>query len=409
MKTFSKNILMAFAGLAVLSTAVAGCEKEIQRPEVTEPLMPDLGPEGTQGTIGSAEVTQISVFSALPNNEVFRIPSIITAADGSILVFAEDRHESWRDKSYTDVVVKRSEDGGKTWSAAVNVTGADNSGGYAFMDPCPILDEETGVIYLFFTRWMELDTDYTNNRAFMSSSSDNGKTWTRPQDVTEKVINPGMYSSGFGPGHGIMIKEGRYAGRLVLMTRQSSESVSGCYAIWSDDNGGTWNIGSATSAGECQVAEAGADRLYLNIRRGASRYTTFSLDGGGSWSTAQQDPSLPYVDGGCEASVLGTGNNIVFYCGPESGSADAGYDNRYGLKLFRSAVGGQSWSKSQVLYQMASGYSDMTVLKDGKLAIIFEAGPDKGFTKASSRPPGWMRLDLLILPAEITDYDYWFE
>ena len=50
----------------------------------------------------------------------------------------------------------------------------------------------------------------------------------------------------------------------------------------------------------------------------------------------------------------------------------------------------------------------MTVLEDGRLAIVFEAGPEKGFVKQANRPPGWMRLDILILPKEITDYDYWF-
>ena len=51
----------------------------------------------------------------------------------------------------------------------------------------------------------------------------------------------------------------------------------------------------------------------------------------------------------------------------------------------------------------------MTILKDGSLAIIFEAGDEKGFIKSANRVPGWLRLDLMILPAEVTDYDYWFE
>lgn len=99
---------------------------------------------------------------------------------------------------------------------------------------------------------------------------------------------------------------------------------------------------------------------------------------------------------------------MLFYCGPESGPAISGHDNRYGLKLFRSAVGGAAWTRKQVLFEMASGYSDMTLLGDGKLAVIFEAGPEKGFIKAANREPGWMRLDFMVLPAEITDYNYWF-
>jgi sialidase-1 len=51
----------------------------------------------------------------------------------------------------------------------------------------------------------------------------------------------------------------------------------------------------------------------------------------------------------------------------------------------------------------------MTLLPNGKLAVVFEAGPGEGFTKGGSRPAGWLRLDIIILPAEVTDYDYWFE
>ena len=66
-------------------------------------------------------------------------------------------------------------------------------------------------------------------------------------------------------------------------------------------------------------------------------------------------------------------------------------------------------TRSQLLYDLAAGYPDMTLLGDGRLAIVFEAGPEKGFITRSSRPAGWMRLDVLILPREVADYGYWFE
>lgn len=100
---------------------------------------------------------------------------------------------------------------------------------------------------------------------------------------------------------------------------------------------------------------------------------------------------------------------MIFYCGPKGGTATSSYDNRTGLTLFRSPVSGMTWSRRQELYSLASGYSDMALLPNGKLAVVFEAGPGQGFTKAGSRPAGWLRLDIIILPAEVTDYDYWFE
>ena len=69
--------MIASAGI---STA---CTNEIQRPEVTDPLMPDKGPEGTE-SIGAASVKRTSVYHSGPNNQVYRIPSIVTAKDGSL-------------------------------------------------------------------------------------------------------------------------------------------------------------------------------------------------------------------------------------------------------------------------------------------------------------------------------------
>ena len=69
---------------------------------------------------GEAQTTEQSDFSGLKKCTVFsagddnvnsyRIPSLLTTKDGTLLVFCEARRDSWRDKSRTDIVVKRSED-----------------------------------------------------------------------------------------------------------------------------------------------------------------------------------------------------------------------------------------------------------------------------------------------------------
>ena len=396
--------------LPLLLAVPSGCTEEIRRPDVIEPLMPDVGPEGTAGNIPLENVVQTTVCQA--STSVYRIPAIICTGDGTLLVFGELRHNSWLDKSHTDVMVRRSTDGGATWTTAANLTSTVNGGSYAFMDPCPILDPSTGRIFLFCTRWNKSDTDVTHNRAFLLVSDDKGETWSAPADVTESILDQSgetRYISGFGPGHGFAISSGKYAGRLVLISRQSNGSTTTCRTLWSDDHGGNWKNGNAVTAGESQIAECGKDKLYLNIRKGALRYYAFSTDGGANWSTAVTDASLPSLDGGCQASVLGTGGEMVFYCGPKGGTATSSNDNRQKLTLYRSAVGGLSWSRNKELYTLASGYSDMALMPDGRIAIIFEAGPGNGFVKGGSRPAGWLRLDLLVLPKEISDYDYWFE
>lgn len=47
----------------------------------------------------------------------YRIPAIIRAEDGSLLAFAEGRRGGQGDSGDIDLVLKRSTDGGVTWSA----------------------------------------------------------------------------------------------------------------------------------------------------------------------------------------------------------------------------------------------------------------------------------------------------
>lgn len=404
---------LLMAGLLVTPPlAFSACaDDEIQRPEVTEPLLPDPGPEGDEGTIKLEDAIHTVAFNSGSDGvNSFRIPAIVTAKDGSLVVFAEARYKTWMDKSHTDVVAKRSTDGGKTWSAISYLTRSANGGSFAFMDPCPVVDRNTGRMWMFCCRWKAGNDDARNNRAFVVISDDNGVTWGAPQDVTDQIILPGYYPSGFGPGSGFQIADGRYTNRLIVPTRQYNGSSSGCVTVYSDNRGETWSIGSPiTPGGECQMADCGDNMLTLNIRMGGGRRVATSKDGGVTWSAPTPDAALPGIAGGCQASVLGVAKSTVFFCGIQGGTATSSYDDRARLAIYRSLTGAITWTRNKLLYEKAAGYACMSQLPDGSVAIVFECGDGAGFTKASSRPAGWMRLDVLVLPKEVTQRGYWFE
>lgn len=147
------------------------------------------------------EFPKYTVFSAGDDNvNSYRIPSLLTAKDGSLLVFCEARRESWKDKSRTDIVVKRSTDNGRTWSAMQDLTQGTTG---AYMDPTPLLDSATGRIFLFTTFWPADDHTGTKNRAILLTSDDNGCTWAAPVDVTGTLMPKGSRIYGFGPGAGL--------------------------------------------------------------------------------------------------------------------------------------------------------------------------------------------------------------
>lgn len=349
-----------------------------------------------------------TVFGAGKDNvNTYRIPSLVVANDGSIIVFGEARRISWRDKSRTDVVIKRSTDNGKTWSEMKDITKGSTG---AFMDPTPVVDKQTGEIFLFCNFWPEDDHSGKTNRSILITSNDNGKTWSDPKDITDEILSPGQWSMGFGPGKGIQLEKGQYKNRLIMPMRLADADKGSYYniSLYSDDHGQTWKQGNPAEAGnEFQIAEIGADSLIYNARHRDVRRVARSFDSGMNWTQEVTDTILPVISRGCEASILGN-DGVLYYCGIDGIPETPDFDERARLALYQSRDGGLTWPASKVLYEKAAGYTCMDLLPDGRIAIIFEDGDTDGFTRKSlpgidppQRPEGWMRLDLMIVdPAE---------
>lgn len=361
--------------------------------------------------ISEESIFKTTVFDAGEDGiDSYRIPSMVTAKDGSLLVFTEARKESSVDKSPTDIVVKRSTDNGKTWSAMQTIAeGGEN----AFMDPTALVDDKTGKIFLFASLWPKDNHSGKENTGWLITSDDHGETWKKPQEITDLITKKNFYLNGFGPGSGVVLKGERFKNRLIIPLRLMQEGALSNYALYSDDHGETWEIGESTETGnEFMIAESPLDTLIYNVRAGkGKRVVGRSNDGGQSWSKPEIDLELQSsVDyGGVQGSMLGI-ENLLFFSAPAGGLGSKELEDRQNLMLYRSTDGGHSWKNKQLLYDKAAGYTSITRLKDGSLAIVFETADTESFPKLlpDMRPEGWMRLDVLILPKEVTDPHYWF-
>jgi len=98
---------------------------------------------------GAAPVDQIDVFvSSQDGYHTYRIPAVIKAGNGHVLAFAEGRKVAGGDAGDIDLLLKRSSDGGRTWGPAQIIwDDATNTCG----NPCPVLDESTGTLWLLLT------------------------------------------------------------------------------------------------------------------------------------------------------------------------------------------------------------------------------------------------------------------
>jgi sialidase-1 len=313
----------------------------------------------------------------------FRIPSLITTAKGTLLAFAEGRKNNCGDAGDIDLVLKRSEDGGKTWSKLQIVwNDSTNTCG----NPSPVVDKKTGNIVLVST-WnsgSDHEKDIINGtsndtrRIFVLSSADDGNTWSGARDITKNVKKENWTWYATGPGRGIQLSKGKYKGRLVIPSNHVVAETKKNYShvIYSDDLGANWKLGGTTredSVNESTVAELSNGRLMLNMRNASKkrhRQVAISKDGGESWSDIHPDTTL--IEPVCEANLIrykfpGKKECLLF-------SNPASTTSRMQMTIRISYDNGKTWPLKKLVYNGPSAYSCLTVLPDGNVGFFYEAG-----------------------------------
>ncbi|WPU92762.1 sialidase family protein [Mucilaginibacter sabulilitoris] len=314
----------------------------------------------------------------------FRIPALLNTSNGTLLAFAEARKNNCGDSGDIDLVLRRSQDGGKTWGN-MQVVWSDSTNTCG--NPVPIQDAATGKIWLLST-W-NLGTDHEKQivdgtskdtrRVFVLSSDDAGKTWSPAKEITQQVKMPDWTWYATGPCHGLQISQGKFKGRLVVPINHIERATGKNFAhiIYSDDHGVTWQLGANTPfdmANETTVAEIKKGRLMLNMRnsgrRDKTRKIAISKDGGQTWRNMGTDTVL--IEPICQGSLLSyqpsSKKRFLFFSNP------ANKMSRSNLTLRLSLNDGKTWAASQVIYPGPSAYSDIAVINDAQIACFYEAG-----------------------------------
>ena len=315
----------------------------------------------------------------------YRIPSLLVTARGRLLAFAEGRRNGSGDSGDIDLLLKRSIDQGKTWTPAQTVW---DDGPNVCGNPCPVVDRDTGTIWLLLTwnRGNDKEPEIIagrskdTRRAFVTSSTDDGLTWSRPREITAAIKKPEWTWYATGPGAGIQIEHGPHKGRLVVPC-DHIEAVSRRYVshvIYSDDHGQTWQLGASTprdTVDECEVVELVGGRLMLNMRNYdrsvATRQTATSPDGGLTWTDQRHAPEL--IEPTCQASIrrhswpVGDRAGVILFSNPAS-------TRREKMTVRASLDDGRSWAFSRLLDPRPSAYSCLATLPDGSVGILYETG-----------------------------------
>lgn len=317
----------------------------------------------------------------------YRIPSLISAPNGDLLLFCEGRKDNVHDDGDIDLLQKRSRDGGKSWESQTLIYEEGGTARIKYGNPTTVVDTEEGVI------WLAVNRDYLTEKGARAGgtlvlfrSEDSGEKWSDPIDITASIKQPDWGHYAFGPGIGIQIRHGDHKGRLLLPANYrksfNKRQPSWSHVIYSDDHGKTWQMGGQLGefSNECQVVEIienGNPGLLFNARnhwgrggfpeKSGNRLVARSFDGGITWDTEKMDPALPEPP--CQASLFrwvfdGQKSRVLF--------ANPAGRGRSNLKLRVSHDEGRTWPVSQVIAVGSAAYSCMTRLPDGDLGIIYE-------------------------------------
>jgi sialidase-1 len=315
----------------------------------------------------------------------FRIPALLVTPKGTILAFCEGRKNGRGDSGDIDVVLKRSTDGGKTWSRLQVVA---DDGANTVGNPCPVVERSTGTIWLLLTHNLSVDSerairDGTSNgtrSVWLTKSTDEGITWTKSVDITRAVKDSKWTWYATGPGVGIQLRTGRLL--IPCDHTEAKTKVNRSHVIYSDDRGASWKRGGVLGekTNECQVVERSDGSLLLNMRsyHGRNRRAiATSKDGGLTWSKVTLDEAL--VEPVCQASLFRVaakkGNKgLLLFSNPASTKRE-----KMTVRLSRDE--GKTWPAGKRLHDGPAAYSCLAVLKCGEAACLYERGRKSPYEK----------------------------
>lgn len=398
----------------------------------------------------------------------FRIPSLINA--NGTLIAAIDRASTGADWGYIEIAIRRSEDGGKTWSKIETIASPparetkiadDCYGSGFFIDPCmaiapngdivmlvdfwpeckglhkrsildkrkapyaemngemlPVIYSKTNIPYYIQKDGTVLDQNRTptdfrveglgslyeneeylgniflygsegvneaevpltfgapltapkRSYVYMLRSSDNGKTWSKPKDITHMILkkSDGTFI-GIAPGIGITTKTGRIIMPLYV-DRKSTVT------IYSDDNGETWQRTNAQpyskNIDEWQMLEAPDGTIigFGRQKRPGKTPVTISKDNGTTWKKHKKTNLIAVK---CQKSVLAIGEYVFStHTGPKARA-----DGELSVGKLIKEKGTYSrieWFKTIRIKDGFFAYSCLTQIDENTIGVMYEAEP----------------------------------
>ena len=239
---------------------------------------------------------------------------------------------------------------------------------------------------------------------FMFESSDGGKTFSQPVDITPfyKKNSDGIFL-GVGPGVGITLENENYKGRILAPCYILNKAL----VLISDDNGKTWRRNKADfceNIDECQLIEMPDGKVFCFGRPKGGGNVPLSVSDDGGETFRKLTPCAPHVPQ-CQRSVINVPSDFILPDGLYNDgryillAAPTGHDGKDATrtegKVFLGRIDGEkvSWIKKYDItdadkyacfgkYADFYAYSCLSCLADNTVGLLYEAYPSGYMTFA---------------------------
>jgi sialidase-1 len=352
--------------------------------------------------------SDVSVF-ANGDQTFYRLPSLLVTRQGTVLAAGQKRLGQKGDFAPSSLVLRRSHDGGRTFAAEQTLF---EHGGDCTFNGNLVEDRQSGTLFACFIAFPQVESSTWFQKNWvprgggfaMVKSTDDGETWSAPIAIMPEPNADGWHGGGaFNNNHGVQLRRGPHAGRLVIASRVFKPGVfegrSKGGLIYSDDRGATWRVGGIMLKdcdninSEVTVGETGDGEVYVNSRNEAGRILardnkaanlppgivphqriySRSRDGGESFYEEGCHPEL--FDGPCNAGqawiALGDDERrgLLVFTAPAT-------PQRSHLTGYVSRDNGRSWTPGRLISEKSGGYSDSAVTPDKTILTLYENARD---------------------------------
>ncbi|RYD28951.1 MAG: exo-alpha-sialidase [Verrucomicrobiaceae bacterium] len=316
----------------------------------------------------------------------YRIPGLARSKAGTLIAVYDIRYNHAGDlPANIDVGVSRSTDGGQSWGdmiVAMDMGNDPKFGHDGVGDPAVLVDPSNGRIWIA-ALWSHGNRGWNGSGPGMKPeetgqlvlvhSDDDGKTWSKPVNITEQVKKPEWRLFFNGPGAGIALKDGTLAFAAQF---RDADGKPWSTMISSKDHGATWETGTGVKSDttEAQIAQLADGSIMINCRdnRGGARTIATTTDLGKTWTLHPTDRKA-LREPVCMASLLAwevpKHGRLLWFSNPDTTSG------RREMTVKLSQDQGMTWPEEDALLydsRNCMGYSCLAPVDAGHLGVLYE-------------------------------------